>query len=231
MSPTTPPVLIVGAGFAGAAAALRLSEHGIRSVVLEAQDRIGGRVQTVQLPGGYSIDFGASNVHGYQRAENPARRLAEKVGVELHVPKPEGGLVFGTDGKLLSREQVAEIQAEIAKILAEREPEQGEDISLGKRVIEQLQSTSPEAEALARTAEIGAGMPLEHISARYWKTERGFAGVDALPVGGYREIIDKALKKSEAEVKLNTEIEHVEQTESGVKLRTVAGETYEASHV
>lgn len=41
-------VVIVGAGLAGLAAAQRLYESGIRDVmVLDAQNRIGGRVQTI----------------------------------------------------------------------------------------------------------------------------------------------------------------------------------------
>lgn len=224
------PVIIVGAGFAGAAAALRLSEHGISSIILEAQNRIGGRVQTVTLPGSYNIDFGASNVHGYQRTENPARRLAEKVGVKLHVPQPGAGIVYGADRKPISEQELARIQGEIARIMDEKTPE-NEHISLGQRVIKELQKVSPEAEALARMAEVGAGITLPNISARHWKTERGFAGVDALPEGGYVEIIKRAIEKSGAELRLGQEIKSVEHVDSGAKVTTVAGETAKASHM
>jgi cation diffusion facilitator CzcD-associated flavoprotein CzcO len=40
-------VVVVGAGAAGLAAAARLMEHGVRNVViLEAEDRMGGRIHT-----------------------------------------------------------------------------------------------------------------------------------------------------------------------------------------
>jgi len=40
-------VVVVGAGAAGLAAAARLMERGVRNVViLEAEDRIGGRIHT-----------------------------------------------------------------------------------------------------------------------------------------------------------------------------------------
>jgi cation diffusion facilitator CzcD-associated flavoprotein CzcO len=40
-------VLVVGAGAAGVAAATRLREHGVRDVViLEAEERMGGRIHT-----------------------------------------------------------------------------------------------------------------------------------------------------------------------------------------
>jgi hypothetical protein len=58
-------VVIVGAGVAGLAAARRLAAAGATPVVLEARDRVGGRIHTVRdsrtpLP----IELGAEFVHG-----------------------------------------------------------------------------------------------------------------------------------------------------------------------
>ena len=44
--------VIVGAGFAGLAAARDLHDHGLSVVVLEARDRVGGRVLSVELENG-----------------------------------------------------------------------------------------------------------------------------------------------------------------------------------
>jgi len=44
-------VIVIGAGFAGVAAARDLTEAGHRVVVLEARDRIGGRTWYRQIPG------------------------------------------------------------------------------------------------------------------------------------------------------------------------------------
>ena len=41
---TTADVIVIGAGAAGIAAASRLTESGFSVIVLEAQDRIGGRI-------------------------------------------------------------------------------------------------------------------------------------------------------------------------------------------
>ncbi|MFZ4723051.1 MAG: protoporphyrinogen/coproporphyrinogen oxidase [Phycisphaerales bacterium] len=51
------PVVIIGAGLAGLTAARALQKRGIESVVLEASDRIGGRVAT-DVVDGFRIDRG-----------------------------------------------------------------------------------------------------------------------------------------------------------------------------
>lgn len=57
-------VIVVGAGFAGLSAAKRLKDAGFEVVVLEARDRIGGRVHTSTNPSGTTIDLGAAWIHG-----------------------------------------------------------------------------------------------------------------------------------------------------------------------
>jgi monoamine oxidase len=58
-------VVVVGAGFAGLAAAHRLVEAGAQVVVLEARDRVGGRAFTdYQTVRGIPLELGAQMVHG-----------------------------------------------------------------------------------------------------------------------------------------------------------------------
>jgi monoamine oxidase len=60
-----PDVLIIGAGVAGLAAAGMLSRAGIRVLVLEARNRLGGRVLTVHPPDlDVAIELGAEFIHG-----------------------------------------------------------------------------------------------------------------------------------------------------------------------
>src|SRR3984893_5531362 len=56
-STTEADVVVVGAGFAGLSAARTLSRHRKKVVVLEARDRVGGRVKAAQIAG-RAIDAG-----------------------------------------------------------------------------------------------------------------------------------------------------------------------------
>lgn len=52
-------VIVVGAGYAGLTAARNLISGGKKVLLLEARNRVGGRVYTQHLPQGYYIDKGA----------------------------------------------------------------------------------------------------------------------------------------------------------------------------
>jgi monoamine oxidase len=56
-------VVVVGAGVAGLACARALQARAVRVTVLEARDRIGGRVRTVRV-GGEPVELGAQVIHG-----------------------------------------------------------------------------------------------------------------------------------------------------------------------
>lgn len=74
--------IVIGAGAAGLAAARDLSRAGGEVVVLEARDRIGGRVFThVDAKGSVPIELGAEFVHG----KSPALfRIAQAANLKLH---------------------------------------------------------------------------------------------------------------------------------------------------
>ncbi|MCA9837065.1 MAG: FAD-dependent oxidoreductase [Trueperaceae bacterium] len=56
--------VIVGAGAAGLAAARQLTKHGKRCLVLEARDRIGGRIHSDYSLADFPIELGAEFIHG-----------------------------------------------------------------------------------------------------------------------------------------------------------------------
>src|SRR5438046_696653 len=55
-------VIAVGAGFAGRAAADALADAAVGVTVLEARDRVGGRVHSRALPNGATVELGAEFV-------------------------------------------------------------------------------------------------------------------------------------------------------------------------
>ena len=73
--------IVIGAGVAGLAAASRLREAGLDVVVLEARDRIGGRIWTQHPDGlGVPVELGAEFIHG----ETPEiHEVARKAGLRL----------------------------------------------------------------------------------------------------------------------------------------------------
>lgn len=67
-------VVVIGAGAAGLSAASRLSqEPGVKVTILEAQDRVGGRIHTTHF-GGHAVNLGASWMH--ETRHNRLFRLA-----------------------------------------------------------------------------------------------------------------------------------------------------------
>ena len=58
-------VIVVGGGIAGLAAARTLAEAGLRVALIEARDRVGGRIYTVPpVAGELPVELGAEFVHG-----------------------------------------------------------------------------------------------------------------------------------------------------------------------
>ena len=74
-------VCVVGAGYAGLTAARRLAQAGRSVVVLEARDRIGGRIWTFHLPDGSPIDRGGGWLANRHTA---VLKLAQEVGVSTY---------------------------------------------------------------------------------------------------------------------------------------------------
>ncbi len=59
-------VVVIGAGLSGLSAARQLRRRGASVVVLEARDRVGGKMHTVSLEG-CAVDLGAHWVAPTQR--------------------------------------------------------------------------------------------------------------------------------------------------------------------
>jgi monoamine oxidase len=82
-------VCVVGAGFAGLAAAYRLKQAGANVVVLEARKRVGGRSWSIRMKDGTFVDFGGQWVGSTQER---FYALIKEMGGETY-PSPGGELL------------------------------------------------------------------------------------------------------------------------------------------
>src|SRR5688572_23632486 len=86
-------VAIVGAGAAGIAAARRVAAAGRSYMLLEASNRIGGRIWSGQGTLGIAHDRGAHRVSASGR--NPMVSLGRLAGLKLSQPAPYRRLYVG----------------------------------------------------------------------------------------------------------------------------------------
>jgi phytoene dehydrogenase-like protein len=200
-------VIIVGAGIAGLSAAHRLSKAGHTVVVLEARDRIGGRIWTQEKFLGGPIDLGASWIHG--GSDNPLHHLAEAHDIKtVKTDEQTYPLIFTQAGvglgverqKKLYRQFNLQLKAELYKRqynLKLSEPDQ----SLGDlmnavlkdlRAKSEIQSTEEfELRHLIATEISGAyATDVHNLSLRHWDKGHWFKGADLLLPGGYKQLLD-----------------------------------------
>lgn len=111
-------VIVVGAGAAGLAAARVLVDAGRRVCVVEARDRIGGRVHTVRVAGApIPVELGAEFVHG---TPEELLDLADRAGVPL-VEVTESHRTRDADGRLRARDDFAGGLGAVLEALGERD--------------------------------------------------------------------------------------------------------------
>jgi monoamine oxidase len=85
--------IVIGAGLAGLAAAARLADAGVAVTLLEARDRLGGRVWTEPGPDGRAIDLAAEWIG----ADGEVHELLRGAGVRM--VHAEGRQVRRADGR------------------------------------------------------------------------------------------------------------------------------------
>ncbi|MFT4114435.1 flavin monoamine oxidase family protein [Silvibacterium sp.] len=82
-------IVVIGAGIAGLAAGRKLAEAGCRVILVEARERVGGRLLTVRPPGSaLPVELGAEFVHG-----RPPELLALLEEAGLSIFEREGELL------------------------------------------------------------------------------------------------------------------------------------------
>ena len=86
-----PDVVVIGGGIAGLACARRLKREGASVVLLEAKDRLGGRIHTQAQENGPVIDLGAQFIGDAQRRISA---LVDEVGLTRVKPYQDGDSLY-----------------------------------------------------------------------------------------------------------------------------------------
>jgi monoamine oxidase len=223
----TTDVLLIGAGAAGLFAARELAAAGRRVCLLEARDRIGGRVHTLK-PAGFTqaIEAGAEFMHG----DVPLTKALLR----------EAGIAWAATAGRTYQLQNGEIQSDTSYFaqlpqLLEKLGELAEDMPLAAFLAREF---AGEEHATLRTfatqfAEGYDAADASRVSAWALRDEWAAGGADdsPRPVGGYGPLLHWLAAQAQAAgatLHLATPVEAVTWQPGAVQVRAANGAVYHA---
>jgi monoamine oxidase len=234
-------VVVVGAGIAGLTVANALTHAGAQCVVLEARDRIGGRLHTADL-GGSPVDLGGSWIH--MPGGNPMTAFARLAGVDRRSadPVPEMTGFDLAEGRRLSAAEATELlgfydesfPAATARLTAELGPDasaaEGIEAFVAQAGLAPGQARRARQMLYGSIEAESAGLA-ESQSLRWMWNELEYDGnyFGDVPDGGYRHLT--AAMAAGADLRLGTEVTDVEVAPDGIRVRTADGGSEAGSHV
>ncbi|XP_065074344.1 possible lysine-specific histone demethylase 1 [Ochlerotatus camptorhynchus] len=106
-------IIVIGAGISGLSAAQQLQQFGFDVIVLEARDRVGGRIATFRK-NSYTADLGAMVVTGIWG--NPITILSQQTGMEM-CPIKTACPLYGSGGKPVPKHKDDMVEREFNRLL------------------------------------------------------------------------------------------------------------------
>jgi polyamine oxidase len=235
-------VLVIGAGIAGLTVANALTQAGVDCVVLEARDRIGGRLHTTEL-GGSPVELGGSWIH--MPDGNPMRAFARLAGVPCvgANPLPEMAAFDGRAGRRLAAAETGELLGlfdAFPDALDGLRAQFGPDASAAGAIeafvaAGQVPGQVPGRAARARQLlyayiEADSASLTTQQSLRWMWTELEYGGdyFGDAPEGGYRRLVNAMA--AGVDVRLGRPVSEVAVRADGVRVVTADGSVEEGSH-
>ena len=198
-SPTAPPkknVVVVGAGISGVAAARTLTLAGYNVTVLEARNRVGGRMWTDRTTLSIPADLGAGWIHG--AVGNPLTDLAVRYSVQYAVVDKNSNQLYDTSGNnITSSDADALYRSVLSSVLAYRNTIT-KDVSVQAGFAQITSTLSPSLtsqQSLLLQEEVVTNLEHEYaadvgdLSLLDYDEGSGFGGPDYLMVGGFDGIV------------------------------------------
>jgi polyamine oxidase len=234
-------VLVVGAGIAGLTVANALRHADVDCVVLEARERIGGRLHTVDV-GGSLVDLGGSWIHS--PVGNPMSAFADQVGVARRTANPLTELA-GYDRAEARRLSPAEVHESLQmvydafpravdRLLVQLGPAASvaEAIDIFVAEAELPVAAAKRARQALRAVIEGESADLtERQSLRWMWNEIEYGGdfFGDVAAGGYRRLVEAMA--TGVDVRLGVEVSDVVVAPDGVQLLGTDGSVEDGSHV
>lgn len=258
MTTDAAPVVVLGSGPAGLAAAWRAARRGHQVTVLERADRVGGLAGSFEV-GGVRVDHGSHRLH----PATPPALLADLralLGVDLQTRPRNGRLRVAGQwvgfplrpvelARALPAAMIARVGAEAvgAPLRRHEAPSFAASLrkGLGPTLYEQLYAPyavklwglpGERISADQATKRVTADTPWK-VAARVLRLDRsarsGQGRVFHYPRRGFGQIVEAladAATAAGADIRLGTEVSEVDHRADGVTVRTSAGDTVMAGH-
>lgn len=208
-------VAVVGAGFAGLTAARALADAGCEVTVLEARDRVGGRVWSIALDNGEIVEMGGEWIASGQEA---VLSLASRLGVGLIDP----GIDFVTrdpvGGEPIPLVEHQRVNRVLAVLLATTPSATMENMTAAD-LLTRLADNSPASLVLRSRLEGTMGAPLEEVAATEIGPDYGFGEHSYFRIAGGNSILAEVLAEG-LDIRFGSEVLSVTQRSGGLIVTT-----------